>query len=476
MRCLILLLLVSSVLVAEDKITQHTIQLESGPLSYSATVGSLTVLDAQETTKGEIGYTSYVKENGGRGRPITFAFNGGPGSSSIWLHLGAFGPKRVLAPEEGQKVSPPYSLVDNLETLLDVTDLVFIDPVGTGYSQADPKENAKNFYDLEADIRSIADFIRNYLIANNRWNSPKYIAGESYGGLRTCGLANYLQDSYSIYLNGLILISPAIDYQTFIFHPDNQIPYFLFLPTYAATAWQHGRLLPGATLEEAISKARQFAYETYAPALLKSFSLNSFEKEILYNQLAEYTGLPFETIRRHKGRINERVFQMEFFADEQKALGMYDTRTKGDYTDPMQIPFSQDPSVTSISGIFVGAFHDYLQTELDSRGPYKSLSLDVNSQWNYYPPSNLHSYPNLMNALRQALIINPDLKVFTGCGYFDCVTPFGAAEYCLDHLDLPEAYRSNCQLERYEGGHMYYLNPSARKKFKTDLVRFYQEH
>src|SRR3990167_9148985 len=258
MRYLLVFFFFASLLHAEDQISSHTIQLPSGPLSYTATVGSLPARDAAEIEKGVIGFISYIKA-GSEGleglRPITFAFNGGPGSSSIWLHVGAFGPKRVVSYEEGQDVVPPYRMVDNLETLLDVTDLVFIDPIGTGLSHA-KAEDAPTFYDTANDIRAVSNFIRDYLTTHQRWNSPKYLAGESYGTLRACGVANDLQSRHCIYLNGIILISCAIDYQTFVFHPDNQLPYFLFLPTYATTAWYHGRYNRDLTIEE-VAKSPQ---------------------------------------------------------------------------------------------------------------------------------------------------------------------------------------------------------------------------
>ncbi len=470
MKYLLTLFCFSCALFAEDKTTMHLIQLERGPLVYRATVGSLPTHDKEEKISGEIGYIAYIKEGdqSDRQRPLTFAFNGGPGSSSIWLHAAAFGPRRILSPEEGQQVVPPYTMLDNLETILDLTDLVFVDPMGTGFSRAISPEQAKNFYGTASDIQSIGDFIRDYLTANNRWNSPKYIAGESYGALRACGLADYLHDFHSIYLNGLILISPAIDYQTFLFNADNPLPHFLFMPTYATTPWYHKRLFLGRSIEEVAEAAREFAYEVYAPLLLKGHALASDQ---LYRQLAEFTGLSVDMVRRNKGRINSNDFQVEFM--EGKALGMYDTRLLGDYSNRIQLEFSQDPSATNISGIIVGAFHDYLQNELSYPASYRSISLDVNRQWDY-SSHPLTGYPNLMNALRQSLVINPSLKVFTACGYFDCVTPFAAAEYCINHLHLPDSYRANCQLAYYDGGHMFYLNPSARIKFKNDLVEFFQ--
>lgn len=476
-RFLISILLLSVSLFSEDKITSHLIQLESGPLAYKATVGTLSARDKKGDIKGEIGYTAYIMEGSPSNRPITFAFNGGPGSSSVWLHLGAIGPRRIVLPEEGQSITPPYRITDNLETILDLTDLVFIDPIGSGFSKANSLDDAKPFYDLAGDIRVIGDFIHDYINTNNRWNSPKYLAGESYGTLRASGLAEYLQNEHSMYLNGIVLISCAIDFQTFFFarHTDNQLPYFLSLPTYAVTAWHHGRYRPEATIEEVVDDALSFVYETYVPVLFRNSSLNKAEKETLYDQIAELSGLRYETVRRNKGKIHERLFITEFFADESKVLGMYDTRLTAEVPDPAYVDFFQDPSVSSIGGIIGGAFHEYIQNELDfSPSQYTFLSFEAYENWNFFSRTPW-GYPNLMSALRNAMVVNPKMKVFVASGYYDCVTPFAATDYCFDHLDLPDSYKENVQMENYEGGHMYYLNPLARKKFKQDLIHFYQQ-
>lgn len=446
-----LLILFAVVLFAENTTTRHTIELVDGPLSYTATVGSI----------GQISYIAYVKEGGISQRPITFAFNGGPGSSSVMLHIGAFGPRRIVSPEEGQAAIPPYQIVDNFETLLDVSDLVFVDPAGTGLS-----ESKEEVYGMMSDIHSIGDFIRDFITQNKRWNAPKYLAGESYGTLRACGLANYLQQEYGIYLNGLILISCAIDYQTILFEKDNLLPYLLYLPTYATTAWHYGRYMPGSTLEEAANLARLYIYKTYASSLLRR---NYHEKEQLYAELAEMTGLPSHLVRKAHGQIGNNLFLLEFFGPENKVLGGYDTRVSGYYTHPGLTDFFQDPSSTAIEGILSGGFHDYLQRELSTPISYRIMSMDVHTKWDFQKSTTL-GYPNMMGELRSAIAVNPCLKVFVGSGYFDAVTPFAAAEYCFDHLEMPGA---SVQMEYYEGGHMYYLNPAARQKFKRDLIRFY---
>ncbi len=442
------ILLITS-LFGEEKVTTHSLKMGEETLNYTATVVS-----------GEISYIAYTKQTTEENRPLTFAFNGGPGSSSIWLHMATLGPRRLVGPEEGQPITPPYQLRDNLETILDLTDLIFIDPSGTGLSSSDDKS-----YGIKADIQLVGKCIREYLTKTRRWNAPKYIAGESYGALRAAGLAEHLQEEFGIYLNGLLLISPAIDYQTFVFNEDNHLPYFLFLPSYAATAWYHGKYRPEAPLQEVVQEATDFAYKIYAPSLLCP---KYYDKEPIYQQLSSITGLSLDLIEENRGRIDNHTFATQFLTSEKKMVGHYDSRAKGTVTQA----FSQDPSVAPVSGIFSAAFHDYLHRELDFQSPYTVISLEVNHKWNYldYSP---WGYPSLMGGLRNALITNPALKIYVGCGYFDLVTPFATAEYCLDHLDVPNI---SAQIEYYEGGHMYYLNPSERIKFKQDLIRFYNQN
>jgi carboxypeptidase C (cathepsin A) len=443
---IVLALITLASLFADEKITTHSLQLENETIPYTATVAT-----------GDVSYISYIKQTT-ENRPITFAFNGGPGSSSVWLHMGTLGPRRLVSPEEGQKVAPPYKIVDNMETILDLTDLVFIDPSGTGFSHTDTTA-----YSVKGDIESVGNFIREYLTKNKRWNSPKYIAGESYGAIRASGLADHLQDKFGIYLNGLVLISAAIDYQTFVFDQDNALPYFLYLPTYVTTAWYHDRYRPEASLEEVAQEAREFVYQTYASWLLCP---KCHEKEAIYKRLTEMTGLNSETIEQCRGRISDSLFQYSLLLNERKLTGSFDSRITG-YYDTVH----RDPSRSNIEGIMSAALHDYLHKELEFPNSYTIFSDTVHQQWKFN--HNEWGYPNLMSDLRRALISNPSMKIFVGCGYFDLATPFATAEYCFDHLNIPDA---SVQMEYYEGGHMYYLNPSARVKFKQDLIRFYQNN
>lgn len=461
----VLLLVAFSCLFGEEKISKHVVSLEGELLSYVASIGALPAKNGAGEVKGEISYISYVKE--GEGRPLTFCFNGGPGSSSIWLHMGAFGPRRILSAEEGQSVIPPYTLKDNQETLLTTSDLVFVDPIGTGLSKANTEEDSAYFCSTNGDIASLALFIRDYLTEHKAWNRPLYLAGESYGALRCCGLAKELQQEYGIYLNGLILISCAIDYQTLLDHPNNLLPYVFHLPTYAATAWYHNRYAPNHTLQEVAEKTTQFAYDVYLPQLLRP---SQKEKISLYQSLSEITSLPLTSIQRSMGHIDSNLFLSDFFPAEKKTLGMYDTRITGPYQHLGS--FEEDPSVTTMDGIFSGAFHSYLADELDAPLSYTILSTKTHQQWVYLPPG-CYGYPNTMSSLRSVLTVNPEMKVFVGMGYFDIVTPFAATEYCFEQLQMPPSSHPYIQKGYYEGGHMYYLNPSARTQFNQDLQQFY---
>lgn len=427
--------------------TTHTLSLPQETIEYTTTFES-----------GEVSSIAYTKE--GVNRPITFAFNGGPGSSSVWLHMGTLGPRRIEPLEDGQSLLPPYQIVDNPETILDLTDLVFIDPMDTGLSQ-NATEEEKTHFSVKKDIEAVGTFIRDYLTKHKRWNCPKYIAGESYGAIRAAGLAQHLQDEYGIFLNGIILVSAAVDYQTLIFEKDNPLPYLLFLPTYATTAWYHNRYRPGASIEQVAKEARDFVYETYAPSLL---CRNCFDLEPIYQTVAEMTSLPLSVVRRYKGRVSDGLFFSEFLAHEQKLIGRFDSRDTG-----LSNSFYHDPSAQVI-GVYSAAFHHYLHTELNCVESYKIFSSTAHSKWDYWD-YNFWGYPNLMEGLRSALTVCPSMKVFVGCGYFDLATPFATVEYCLDHLDVPN---SHIQVEYYEGGHMYYFNPKARVKFKQDLIRFYR--
>lgn len=444
MRYWLLFLLCFQYAAAEEKVTAHSIKIGEESLNYTATVSS-----------GKVSYIAYVKESE-ENRPITFVFNGGPGSSSVWLHLGAFGPRIFVGPEEGGSKVPPYKTADNLDTILDLTDLVFIDPPGTGLS---PDEEES--YSIQKDIRVVGDFIREYLTQNGRWNSPKYIAGESYGAGRAIGITDYLLNQYGVYFNGVLLISAAIDAQLFVFDYDNQLPYFLYLPTYATTAWHHQKAHAGLSLEEVAQKAREFAYTTYAPSLICP---KCSDRTAIYPQIAEMIGFSPEEIEEHQGKITDDHFCDSLLKDQRQLVSRMDGRTQGHRG-------RYDPGIAQIEGAMAATLHQYLHRELDFKSSYIIFSEKANNQWNFFD-HNRWGYPSLMDSMRRTLTSNPSMKIFVGCGYFDLATPFATAEYFMDHLDIPNL---TVQMEYYDGGHMYYTNPQARAKFKQDLTRFYKE-
>ncbi len=471
MKQILFFLLALTTLSAEEETlfsqTTHQSFFDSGPLTYTASVGSLPLLDKKGEKTGDLYYIAYKKEGeeDSSERPLTFVFNGGPGSSSVWLHMGAFGPKRILNAEEGQDVAPPYQLIDNPDSILDLTDLVFIDPVGTGFSRSTGEEPEGTLFSMNGDIEYVGDFIRDFVTKEGRWNSPKYVAGESYGTLRACGLSKYLLSKHGMYLNGLVLISCAIDFETLDVSRDNALPLTLFLPTYAATAWYHGRL-PNLTLEEAISQARDFALDTFAPALFKE----GFVPPHLYEEIATWTGLSSAFVQQRSGLIDDFSYFEHFKSSEKKVIGRFDSRCTGDTLPTCRYFPYYDPSAANISGIFTASFNNYLYHHLNCKSEwprYEIFTREGHCKWKY----NTNNYPNKMEALRSALLQNPSMQIFTACGYFDLATPFAAAEHNFKRLHLPR--EENVTFGYYEGGHMFYTNPDALKQFKNDLKSFY---
>lgn len=472
-KFLLLLAFASSALFGQQEETiysqtTHETTLNDASCAYTATVGSIPLRKKEGEKIGELFYTYYrLEEKTPSSRPVTFAFNGGPGSSSIWLHLGAFGPKRVLQFEEGQSLCPPYRMIDNPDSILDLTDLVFIDPIGTGFSRTSGEEDGSSFFSMNRDIAAFGDFIRDFLTREGRWNCAKYLAGESYGTLRACGLSEYLISKHGIYLNGVILISCAIDYKTLLFERDNELPFSLYLPSYAATAWYHGRL-QGLTLEEAISQSRDFALDVFAPTLFRKGSVPSS----LYPEIAAWTGLPLSFVQEQEGLIDDFTYFVSFGASDRKVLGRFDSRRTGDILPVERFANYEDPSGASIEGIFTASFQNYLRDHLQCKidwPRYEIFSVEGLMRWDF----DSFGYPNQLDALRKTLVQNPSMQIFTACGYFDLATPFAAAEYCFKRLRLPR--EENVTFGYYEGGHMFYTNPTALNKFKNDLRQFYQK-
>lgn len=445
-------------------LSAETTQLLWNDSPFQAKTGMVELRGEKEAVTGHIFYTAYTKDENSEVRPITFCFNGGPGSSSVWLHMGAFGPRRVLTFEEQATIAPPYKWIENKDSLLDVTDLVFIDPIGTGFSRTEKEQDPAQFWGVREDLQSICDFIRTYLSENKRWASPKYLAGESYGATRAAGLAETLQLDYGIYLNGIILISHAVDFKL-IWDTEAPLAQIMKIPTYTATAWHHQRISE-LSFEEALQRSKNFAYGPYATALL----LGKESDPAICSELSFLTGLPFEFIRRKQGRLSMIDFRDEFFINENKVLGLYDTSILGERNPNSYCnPFS-DPSIAFISGIYTATWNSYLQRELGFTATfpeYNIFCMQANLFWKY-PPGMLDLTPNL----RCGMISNPELKIFVASGFFDLVTPFATAEYLVNTLQITTADRVFSKF--YKGGHMFYLNPESLHQFHEDLIQFYK--
>jgi carboxypeptidase C (cathepsin A) len=457
--------------------TRHTITVDGATLEYKATAGTLVLKEEDGKARASIFFVAYTRTDvADPGRPVTFAFNGGPGSSSVWLHLGAFGPKRVQMKPDGEPLPPPYRLVDNDATLLDVTDLVFIDPVTTGYSRAAPGQDAKQFHGVQEDVRSVGEFIRLYTTKFKRWDAPKFLAGESYGTTRAAGLAGYLQDHDGMYLNGILLISSVLNFQTLRFDEGNDLPYALFLPTYTATAWYHKQLPPElqADLRKTLDEAEKFAQGEYTVALMKGDKLPPEERSALARKLARYTGLSEEFVDRSNLRIEIAHFTKELLRKRRRTVGRFDSRLLGRDLDAAGERPEYDPSYAAVQGAYTATLNQYLRSELgvEKDIPYEILTGRVRP-WDFGDAKN--RYLNVAPTLRQALAKNSDLRVFVANGYYDLATPYFATEYTFDHLGLGPGLTGHVTMAYYDAGHMMYIDRASHRKLKKDAAAFFAQ-
>ena len=462
----------------EEKIvqTKHSVKIGGQEIKYTATAGTILLKLEDGTPKASIFYVAYAKDDvsDASQRPLTFSFNGGPGSASVWLHLGLFGPRRVQMGDAGALLPPPYKLVNNDVSLLDVSDLVFIDPVSTGYSRAVPGEAPKQFHGITEDVESVADFIRLYATRNKRWSSPKFLAGESYGTTRAAGLSGYLQQRYGMYLNGIVLISTILNFETAEFDTGNDLPYILYLPTYTAIAWYHKKLpadLQGGDVQKAVEESRKFAVGEYADALMTGDALPSARRAEIIQKISRLAGLSPDYIDRTNLRIEIQRFTKELLRSERRTIGRIDARFTGFDRDAAGERPEFDPSIAAIIGPYSGMLNDYVRNDLkfDSDLPYEVLTGRVRP-WNYAPYEN--RYVNVAETLRGAMTQNPFLHVFVAKGYYDLATPFFAADYTFDHLGLDPTLRGHLSGAYYEAGHMMYVHPPSLAKLKTDIALF----
>lgn len=456
----------------ETSETSHFITINGIDIKYKAYAGTMVLKDAKEETKASFFYVAYIKEGeeNKSARPITFCFNGGPGAASIWLHMGALGPKRVFFDEEGI-AQPPYRFVENEYCLLDVSDLVFIDPVSTGYSRPAFNEDPKQFHGVDADVKWVAEFIRLYTTRNNRWDSPKFLAGESYGTLRAASLANYLHNDFFYYLNGMILVSSLLNYQTLDFDAGNDLPFIAFLPSYTATAWYHKKLAPELQndLKKTLQEVEHFALHEYALALLQGSSLDPSKRKEVIKKVSFYTGLSEAYIERSDMRVCQSRFSKELLRDENRILGRFDSRFKGINEDTCGEFNNVDPSADAVYGAFTAAFYTYVRTDLkwEKDSEYKALANVF--PWNY---GKSNKYLNVSDALSEVMTKNPALKVFVASGYYDLATPYFASIYTFNHLGLDPSLKDHVNMEYYPAGHMMYIHRASLAKFKDDVSRF----
>lgn len=455
--------------------TSHTLRIGNEVVKFTARAGTIVLRDDEGEPRASFFTVAYTKDGVDPAtRPVMFTFNGGPGSSSVWLHMGAFGPKRVVyKDDEGHATAPPYRLVDNEASLLDVTDLVFIDPVTTGYSRAIPFANAKKFHGYEADIESMGELIRLWTTRNARWSSPKYLAGESYGTTRAAGLAGWLHDQ-GYYLNGIVLISSILNFGTARFDNGNDLPYIVFLPTYTATAWYHKRLPPelqSQSVDRVVAASEQFALGEYANALMKGDRIGADEKRRIIEQLSRFTGLSPQYIESTNLRVEIQRFDKELMRDRRTTVGRLDSRFTGVDRDAAGEDPEMDPSYSSIYGEYTAVVNDWVRRGLkfESDLPYEILTGKVRP-WSYATLQN--RYLDVSETLRKAMAQNPDLKVLVANGYYDLATPFSATNYTFARMQLEPALRSNVTMTYYEGGHMMYIDRKAHEKLRNDIVKW----
>lgn len=461
---------------SEEKMveTSHTVRIGGEEIRYKASAGTIVLHDNEDKPTASIFYIAYTREGVSKlaDRPITFSFNGGPGSSSVWMHLGMLGPRRVKLAEDGGALPPPYSLIDNEFSILDETDLVFVDPVSTGYSRAIPAKEANKFHGLHEDTASVGEFIRLYVTRHERWASPKFVIGESYGTTRAAALSGELHDHLHMHLNGIMLVSTVLNFETLSFAPGNDLPYVLFFPSYATTAWFHKKLSPELqqrSLSEVFDLATTFSLGQYNSALLAGSSLTDDARAKTLQDYARFTGLSTNYIDRADLRVPLSRFAAELLADEKKVIGRYDSRYKGYVRDRISEHMEQDPSFEAVASAFASTFNHYVRTELKYETDLTYEILTSVQPWNW---DQANAYVNVGETLAGALTKNPFLKIHVSSGYYDMATPLLATRYTFDHLKVDPALQKNITLDSYEAGHMMYLNLPDLKKSKTDLARF----
>src|SRR5271170_943610 len=482
----------------EQQASKGSVTVGGTVINYDAYAGTLVVHpkgwddvpqnadkdDKSQPAEASMFYVAYFKSDGANTqRPVTFLYNGGPGSSTVWLHMGAFGPRRVVTADDSHTPAAPYTVVNNDYSLLDVSDLVFVDAPGTGFSRISGKDREKAFYGVDQDAHAFADFIVQFLAKYGRWNSAKYMFGESYGTIRSAALSNLLETERLIDFNGVILLSQCLGYDNGAdwpqFNPGIDLPYQLALPTYTATAWYHHKLPdPPIELTPLLAEVEQFAMTEYAIALGAGSTLSSDQRQAVAARLHRYTGLPADYIEKSDLRVNAGQFEKTLKSDNDTTTGRLDTRFSGPTLDPLSKEAEYDPQSAAIGSAYVSAFNDYVRKELKygENREYKP-EIDIEKNWNFLhqPPGAPVPIPqaaNVMVDLAGAMKYNPELKVLLNAGYFDLATPFYEGIFEMQHLPIPAKLQNNIEFRFYESGHMVYAHEASLKALHDNVAAF----
>lgn len=475
----------------KTSVTHHSVEIDGRTIHYTATAGNMILDNDDGEPIGSLVYYAYTKDgvDDRSKRPLTFVYNGGPGSASIWLHMGAFGPRRVVVPDAKASAPAPYHVVDNSYSLLDKSDLVFIDPIGTGLSRIVGQGKGKDFWGVDADVKSLDQFVRKYISQNDRWVSPKFLLGESYGTTRSAALVNYLQFHSGIEMNGVVLISSILDFRTASFNPGNDLAYVMFLPSYAAVAWYHHEL-PNQPkqIEPFLQQVEKFATGEYAHALMAGATLSDADRADVIRKLHQYTGLSEDYLSKANMRVDNSQFEKQLQRERGMTTGRLDARYSGPSFDLLGEDAHYDPLNMGSTGPFTAAFNHYLHNDLryGEGKEYITGSSKAIRHWDWKHEANGghggQAWPGSLNVatdLAEAMAYNPYLKVMVNSGYFDLGTPFYATTYTMEHLgnadNIHQDFSKNLDMKYYQSGHMIYLHPASLKQLKSNIADFYDQ-
>jgi len=462
--------------------TQHQVRIGGQVIRYTATVGWLIMKNDEGKPVARFGYTAYTRDGvtDPARRPITFAYNGGPGSSSIWLHMGILGPRRVVVNDPAYAAPPPSQRVDNEFSVLDVTDLVMIDPVGTGFSKPLGEAKGADFWGVDQDIKSVGAFIKRYVTENGRWGSPKYLLGESYGGMRSAGLADHLQSIHGMNLNGVVLVSPFLNSASGVDGIAIDLPHALYFPTLAATARYHGLVKDTtASVEAFMDELERFVYAEYLPALTKGYVIPAEEKRAVATKLAAYTGTSVDYWEKADLRVSHTQFLQEMQRGNRRITGRIDSRFVGPAMNPLAEKMDYDPFFPAVGPAYTAAFLDYLHSELEfgRDEEYRVSAFDVKWDWTHKQPGAGDWFVGAANTvpdLSRAMTMNPGLHVLVQQGWYDVATPHLVMKHDIEHLRIPPEARSRIRIEHYDAGHMMYVHGPSMQKYRDDLAAFIQ--